>query len=245
MTMHPRRRLQRLLAGAAVLFAFAVAAPVSQAAPAELCSTVGAGVVPLTETCGGKSYSDWSAAFWQYVLSQPASANPLVDSTGATCQTGQSGQVFFLVGSFVGNVDRRDCAVPAGKTLFFPLVNIVDLNTPPGSCRAVQDMLCAPETPDQLRSDIKPLEDGASGLHASIDGVAVANPASFRLQSPIFSVQLPADNFFGLPAQAYLTVADGYYVMVAPLPSGKHTVRFGGTDGGGFTQNITYRFTIP
>ena len=72
------------------------------------------------------------------------------------------------------------------------------------------------------------------------------NPASFRVQSPNFSVFLPADNFFGpLPSQAYLSVADGYYVMVAPLPSGKHTISFRGTDGNGVKQDVSYQFTIP
>jgi hypothetical protein len=242
--MHHSWKLQRALAAATLIMAFAIAAPATQAAPTELCATTGAGVVPLSDSCAGGTYADWSAAFWQYVLAQPTASNPLLDATGATCQTGQSGQVFFLVGSFVGPVNRTECVVPAGKTLFFPLVNIVDVNTPPGSCRAFQDLQCAPETPDQLRSDIKPIEDGATRLRASIDGADVPKPASFRVQSPNFSVFLPADNFFGLPSQSYLSVADGYYVMVAPLPSGKHTISFRGIDGNGFKQDVSYQFTI-
>jgi hypothetical protein len=215
-------------------------------ASTDRCTITGAGVVPVTETCVGKSYADWSAAFWQYVLAQPVTTNPLLDTTGATCRVGQSGQVFFLVGSFVGVVDRRECAVPAGKTLFFPLVNIVDLNTPAGACRALQNAQCAPETPDQLRADIQPIEDGATQLNASVDGTAVQSLATFRIASPNFSVFLPADSLLApLAAHSYLAVADGYYLLVAPLRSGAHIVRFGGTDGTGFTQNITYRFTIP
>jgi hypothetical protein len=41
-------------------------------------------------------------------------------------------------------------------------------------------------------------------------------------------------------------VADGAYLLVAPLPPGQHTIRFGGTGffGGDFSQDITYHLTV-
>jgi hypothetical protein len=48
-----------------------------------------------------------------------------------------------------------------------------------------------------------------------------------------------------VPSQPYLAVAaGGFYVMGAPLPSGKHATAFGGTSGNGFEQDVTYQFTI-
>ena len=41
-------------------------------------------------------------------------------------------------------------------------------------------------------------------------------------------------------------VADGYYLMLAPLTPGQHTLNFGGTIGDpiNFTLDITYNFTV-
>jgi hypothetical protein len=241
-------RVKRFLALGSAVAAFVFAVPTTfAAASTNPCTTSGAGVVPLAANCDGITYAAESAEFWKYVLAQPASTNPLLDPTGGNCQVGQSGQVFFLVGSFVGTVDRTDCQVPAGKTLFFPLVNTVDLNTPPGLCGGVP--VCntggtTSETPDQLRSDIKPALDGAHDLFATIDGKVVPNPSAFRVQSPVFGITLGADNLAGLPAHGYMSVADGYYVMVAPLAAGRHTIHFGGVDGNGFTQDVTYHLKV-
>jgi hypothetical protein len=35
-----------------------------------------------------------------------------------------------------------------------------------------------------------------------------------------------------------------YYLLVAPLPPGPHTITFGGVDATGFSQSITYHLTV-
>ena len=210
--------------------AFGLAAPAAYAAPV---------VIPpdAAPTKTGNTYAAWSAVWWQYVLSIPRSANPLLDPTGAQCQDRQlSGPVFFLVGSLVGPVDRDQCRVPAGRYIFFPLVNIVDVNT-------------TNQTADELRAEIVDRENKASGLHANMDGIAIhdLNPATtpYRTLSTVFSVTLPPDSLFRLSPGTYRpAVADGYYLLLAPLPAGPHVISFGGTDGSGFTQDVTYHLTI-
>jgi hypothetical protein len=63
----------------------------------------------------------------------------------------------------------------------------------------------------------------------------------------------PANNIFSfigvpLPAGTYApAVADGFYLLLAPLPPGAHTIRFGGQglfNGGGFSQDITYHLAV-
>src|SRR6185437_3171085 len=78
----------------------------------------------------GKSYNQLAVAWWQYVLGQPAATNPLQDTTGAHCATGQTGPVFFLAGTSGSGTVTRQCTVPAGKQLFFPLLNAFDVHTP-------------------------------------------------------------------------------------------------------------------
>jgi hypothetical protein len=248
-------RIRRFVSiGMAVVAMMAVGVPTTQAAaPSQLCLTPGAGVVPVTDRCANRSYGEWAAAFWKYALAAPAPSNPLSDPTGANCQVGQAGPVFFLPGTFDGSsADRPDCVVPAGKAIFFPVINIIDVSTPPGFCIRIADLanagaICDAESPDKLRADIKPVEDSATGLVATIDGVT-ASPdlAKFRVQSPAFSVFLPDNNLFGvLPRQAYMAVADGYYIMLAPLSPGQHTIHFGGaTPRTGFTQDNTYTLQV-
>jgi hypothetical protein len=64
-------------------------------------------------------YDHLSVAWWQWVLAQPAATNPLPDPTGGRCAVGQSGPVFFLVGtSGTEPVVRDRCTVPARRFLF-------------------------------------------------------------------------------------------------------------------------------
>jgi hypothetical protein len=181
----------------------------------------------------GLSYSQWSARWWQYAVSYPTPANPLLSSTGSGCAGKQLLPTFFLVGSFVGSVTRTQCRVPSSAYLFFPLINIIDVNT-------------ASQTPAELFAEIAAQESGAHDLHASIDGVAVSGLSSYRTLSSAdgFTITVPGNNLFGLAAGSYSpAVADGYYLLLAPLGPGTHTVSFGGTDGTDFTQDVTYILT--
>ena len=53
----------------------------------------------------------------------PAAENPVFDTSGQYCALRQVGDVWFLAGAFGGPPVVRNCEVPAGKSLFFPLIN--------------------------------------------------------------------------------------------------------------------------
>ena len=91
-----------------MLVAVALAATValSTSAPARAAQ-----VVPIGEKAFGKSYGEWSTTWWNWAVSQPAEASPVTDETGARCNVGQSGPVFFLAGTTGGSVTRT-CSVP-------------------------------------------------------------------------------------------------------------------------------------
>lgn len=212
----------------------------------------------------GMTYGEWSAVWWQYVLSKPASDpnNPLLDPTGAGCKADQpsSSPVFFLVGTNgTDPVTRDECTVPAGKVLFFPLANAFDVHTPGDGL----------DTPELVRQDLLKLFGPITELHASIDGVPVeVDLFSFRacaggdpVCSSAFSLTLPGNNLFvgspagvgrrgapALRAGIYApAVADGYYLMLAPLPPGSHTIKFGGQGlfaGSPLYQEITYNLVV-
>jgi hypothetical protein len=213
-----------------------------------------------------KPYGEWSVAWEQYTARLPVSSNPLFDPTGAGCGKGQSGQVFFLVGTFNGGTTTRDsCIVPSGKALFFPLVNAFDVHVActPQTVNFCDNNDTAAEVWNDLHST-SALGFAVSELHASIDGVIVNNlsPATTPYRAcagPVsgcaasFSLTFPTDNIFTtenvpLPAGTYApAVADGMYLLVAPLSPGAHTISFGGSGvlgGVDFQQEITYHLTV-
>ncbi len=227
-------------------------------APAGVCAQDGGnlnpGILPPDSKPLGLSYGQWSARWWQWVLSMPADANPLTDT--AACSAGQSGQVWFLGGTFtatppdpdvpevvIGKAER-ECIVPSGTFLFFPILN-AEASTAEGNG----------ETADELRAVAEFLMDHAVDLEATIDGTPVQALDRYRAQSPGFTYgPLPENNLFALPeGTTSLAVSDGFFLMLAPLPVGEHTIHFSGAaafteeeDGFDFFfgLDITYHITV-
>ena len=217
---------------------------------------------PLVVPPVGHVYDALAVGWWQYALSRPASASPLRDSTGAHCADGQAGPVFFLAGTQTPAPVERTCTVQGPKALFFPLINAVDFHTPAGD---FPDTNTTPALVYQefLGNTLDRSGDlSAAGLHASVDGRAIANldaattpyracalpvPGCFP---PAFAFRLPADNVFDFahePAGTYFpALQDGYYLLLAPLSAGSHTISFGGSGffGGPFTQDVTYHLNV-
>ena len=196
-------------------------------------------VFPPGSSPYGKSYGQWSAAWWQWAFSVPASVNPLLDETGVNCGQGQSGKVFYLGGVFnASGTAARTCTVPDGKALFFPIINVESDN-----------QICLdPDTTfsvKELRANAKALMDQVTDLHATVDGVAIPL-GRFRVTSPKFNLTLPADSIgCGEPAGTYgPAVGDGWYLMVKPLSDGVHTISFAGGIPGVFTLDISYTLRV-
>lgn len=185
----------------------------------------------------GKTYSQQAASFWQWALSQPTATNPLLDTTGANCGAGQSGQTWFLAGTLGGPPVTRSCTVPYGKTLVFPILNAAYFaftTDPPDQ-----------KTETFLRSQVTYVEQ-ATNLAAEVDGLPVINPSRYLEKSVIFGVTLPENNIYGLPAGFELnpSVDEGYYVAVQPLTLGSHKIHFHGELPGGFVTDVTYDLTV-
>src|SRR5205823_4113742 len=118
---------------------------------------------------------------------------PWWDTAGEFADLGQSGPVWFLAGGAWGYT--KNVTVPAGKALFFPLIDVIDDYPCP---------LCAfgvPFQPDPGQSLDNFLTYGTSshpefgarfyvnwidGLAATVDGVALRNLFDYRATSPLF-----------------------------------------------------------
>ena len=218
---------------------------------------------PTDSVIFGTTYSGWSAAWWQWAASLPATQHPLFDT--ADCSTGQSGPVWFLGGSFCSGSDpsfciphpERYCTVPKGKALFFPLWNWSCLNAEwkINACPFDPAIVNPPTVPLTyfMREGLAFAIDKASELKVTVDGKPVQGNLMklYRVQSPIFTVSLPDDSLYprvgeNIPAGDYWGVDDGYYVMLEPLPPGKHVLTFkSASTYWNSVQEFTYHLTIP
>lgn len=203
-------------------------------------------IAPINTQPEGQTYGRWAAAWWQWALGVPAAVNPVSDISGANCAQRQVDEVWFLAGSFSSNPTVRTCNIPAGKSLFFPLINnvyVAFLNDPPET-----------RTEDYVRAHASCTEPVK--ISASIDGLTVFNPTQFFTgpsgsQSPFFNAQMPPGNVFGadetvVPELVLSPSAEqGYYLFVRPLPPGSHTIHWiaSGCTAGNI-QDITYHLKI-
>jgi hypothetical protein len=184
----------------------------------------------------GKTYGAWGAEWWKWVVGIPAAENPILDETGEFGAIDQAGPVWFLAGNSGGTTERT-LVVPTGKALFFPIltqfwgcpspeerafleeVARAYLGMDPAAVAALTDV-------DLMRLVIGAQMDSVISLSATIDGVAVQDLKQYRAKSPVFTFE-DLDSF-GVEGECSPAVADGYWLMVAPLPVGEHTIHFSG-----------------
>lgn len=189
---------------------------------------------PEVGTTAGRTYGEWSAEWWQWMTSIPAAENPQNQDGAVDCTRNQTGPVWHLAGAPLGTTAERSCTVPAGKPLFFPLLNGVFVNEP-GESFTVEEKR---EQLDGLFSDLVPgfLADlglpgsRACALHATLDGTPIhfADPG-VHVQSPPFPLST-GDGPNTLPPGVVdpQAVTHGFWVMLPGLAPGQHTLRFGG-----------------
>jgi hypothetical protein len=195
-------------------------------------------VVAPGETVAEKSQLQLSQEWWQWALGAPASRNPLLDEDGSFAQVENDGPVFFVAGSIFGVPTVRTFTVPAGRPIFFPVINNVFIETPPPEC--FPSVSCA-------LGKVTPFITDATNFNATLDGQSLLIPSEtpFRQTSlDFFFIALPDDNLFGAPADSYAAVSDGYWVAVEGLSAGPHTLAFGATSGT-FLVDVTANLRVP
>jgi len=190
-----------------------------------------------TITPAGGEYADWAAAWGQWLFSFPAAISPAADTTGVACGLGQTGSTYFLAPSAVGaGAITRACTIPEGTSVLVPVI-AVDCST------AEADPFYGGDA-ESLATCATTNADAITDGRASIDGSDVTDIASYRVQSPVFSVVLPEGNMLNAPGGIASVVVDGAFLNVEGLAAGEHTISFGGTYSGGGAIDITYNITV-
>lgn len=194
--------------------------------------------------------AELTADWWQWDFQIPNAVNPNLDPTGTYCVVGQWGPIFYLSGGGPGPISRT-CTVPAGKTLFFPIINVEcsSIEPPPYQGRTdAERTACVQSWMNGLvRSSLKlTIRSTDAGPAANVN---VPHLENYALRSPTFTFVLPPDNQFGVPAgTAAYAMSDGIWVM-ARLAPGRYTVHFEGKmlppgAPGENDQDVTYYLTV-
>ena len=197
----------------------------------------------------GRTYGEWSAKWWKYVLAIPAVDNPLLnDDKNARYQRGP---VWFLTGKFCLNSSCatllpvvRSVTIPAEKAVFFPVANSEwdNLGVSP------------PLSVAEERAAAQASQDTVTSMSADLDGQAIGNldplTSPFRVVSPVFDYSIPDNNIYqalGYPFGRQTiedAVGDGVYVMLKPLSPGSHVLHFAAAFNFDFAFDVTYYITV-
>jgi hypothetical protein len=185
-------------------------------------------IIDPDEIVFDRSQVEWAESYLQWIAAFARGSSPSSDTTGAQCGAKQGGEVWFLASSDGTQAVVRDCAIPAGKTLFVPLVSTTERsNSGEPNCGAM-----ARQAAGALAH--------VSRLSMTIDGHPVGGLQTHRQPTgECFALDVRQASRSATRAAA----ADGYYVMLQPLPPGPHTIvveaRIDST-----TLSTTYRLDV-
>ncbi len=201
------------------------------------------GVFPVNSKPCGKTYGQWVVSYWQWAWSIPLATNPWAnDSAGEFAAIGQSGPVWFLGGS-LGDSVTRQLSIPAGKAVFLPVHPWI-FGAVAGDCEPSNPgVVCDEPT---LQAAAAQAAEAVASMDVTIDGLVISDAAAYRVATSSFSVTVPDDNLLQVPAGTWSPqVADGYYLILAPLSAGSHTIWLHVVSTLGFEYTLTYLITVP
>jgi len=209
----------------AALFGLAAALPaMGQTRQAPAAPAPAVTLIAPAKPVAGVSQEEWSKRWWRWALSFEEEDSPIADTDGRHCANGQTGPVWFLAGTYESARTIRSCRVPAGKTLFFPLINYITLE---------------PEDEDESCTSLKrraaELTPGNAGLVLEVNGKRFSGLAAHR--------QATRRCFHALEDDETLAAANGFYVAIGPLKPGRYTLNFGGILPE-LSQAVTYTLDV-
>jgi hypothetical protein len=183
----------------------------------------------------GSTFGEWSAKWWQWLLSIPKCNNPAYDSVGSEAYINQDHKpVFFLCQTYeaMDIIPSRTVTLPEGYNLIFiPIINWISILHHDG------------DTDEDLLAIAKERMDVISSLKLAMNQSTIDDGLeNFRVMSPFFEVVLPEDNIIGLQPGVRRAVSDGYWVFVDPRDTDKLVITTFGSCSAGVTRiGVTYK----
>ncbi|HLT38648.1 MAG TPA: hypothetical protein VK034_20310 [Enhygromyxa sp.] len=183
----------------------------------------------------------------RWAVSQPYDDGAIADPTGEKCAMGQQGRFWYLAGTFGGPVER-ECSIPVGKTLVFPLKNnwcvfpseyypdqaSIDAALP--GLEAWSDFVRSETCELTLRIDGHEVRSSLEELDEDFY-IKVFEPFEINLHEEHWA----PDYFAGsvMPATGF-----GHYAVVKPLPPGDHVIELGGKRCGNYPFDTYAKYLL-
>ena len=183
----------------------------------------------------GLSLGEWSAIWWQWLLTIPKSRNPAMDLSGQNAAIGQPKSNVFFLCQTTENIDQsptRRVSIPKGTSLFLPVINWVSNFYEHG------------DSEEDLIKIARERMDIIGNLEFYLNGKSVQGLEKYRFLSQFFSVDLPSDNIFDLPAGQTRLVSDGYWVFTKPIMMDATIHTFGTCSSGVTKIGINYQIKV-
>jgi len=218
-------------------------------------------VVPPQASFGGLTYSEWGDRWWAWEFSLPKAGHPNVDPTGAWAYAGQSGSLFLLSDAWNMSPPKaeRSVTIGSGQSLLLPVATFS--NSYADAC-IMDDGRCYTGQYDEagvaatLQGCAATCADNATGLYAKVDGRDIKQIERYRRASTaVFPIPYPEDSIwegrvlpwgtFGPQAGITWLAADGYYLLLAPLSVGEHTIVYGAANQRTqMAHDVVYHITV-
>ena len=175
------------------------------------------GVLPPNSRVQERTLGEWTALYWEYVLTIPTWQSPFFGNVGTGCLYERIGNVALIAADW--NRPLVTCEVPAGTMLQFMVVGT--------ECSTLEAPPFYGGNEEELRACAQSI--ALDDLQASIDGVPLENLSQYVYTSPLYEFTMPEDNIFGVPAGTTgQSVGHAFYVALAPLSAGTHMLHFYG-----------------
>jgi len=221
-------------------------------------------VVDPHATLHGYSQSELGDRWWQEMAGTPVRNHPAIydDSSDPNGRSGSSarasetriGRIQLLAGWFgyaptyeTPDTVNRTITIPAGSSLFFPMLNTAWWDGPLANGRPEAGINeRGGPTEEELREFFDWWASIATPV-ASIDGVRIPDTTShFQQSEDIFFSRYARDNILGVTVpHTSAQIAAGYWIGLMPLSPETHTITFGGLvdypdTENDFQLNVTY-----
>ena len=170
-----------------------------------------------------RTFGEWTAEWWRWIMSTPASVSPLLDETGQHAGMNQpTSCVWFLTGSFAcseKNYPFRKVKIPRGRSILFPIIN----------CEASRMEYPLLKTDSALVEHVMNDMNSIIKKECFINGLRV-NPERVPSEPQLFSIDIGNENVIGIRngGMTYAT-ADGFWVFMKPANSGRYVITFEGS----------------
>jgi hypothetical protein len=190
------------------------------------------GVFPPAARVYGLTLGEWSASWWQALLSIPAAENPAMGAPWTDCFLQHIGNVGLGIGFFAES-GTFACEMPSGTILLQSVVAT--------ECSTLEEPPYYGGTPQELRACAR--SSIPTNVQVTIDGVALKDPSRYLVTSPLYFFTVPEDNVLGVPAGSGWSVSHGAFFMLAPLSPGQHTMHLHG-EWPDFVYDWNYDITV-